>query len=448
MSRILFSPIGGSDPIRNFRDGSMLHICRHYLPDKIYLYLSYEMYEHHKKDNRYLYCIKELEKKISHSFDVNFVIREDLKNVQNHEIFYNDFRNCIAKIREKMSSEDELYVNISSGTPAMKNALVVLSTVAEIPFVAVQVSTPLKRSNNTDENMDDYEVEAQWECNEDNKQGVESRCEIVKSANLATLLKVNIIKKHLLAYDYFAAYQIAEEMKEQLSPESLLYLKQAKARIELNTYLVNEIAKQTGYQPMPVRNENDRELVEYLLQIQIKKQRGNYDDFIRSITPAVFTLMKRALNRQCNIEIEDYCKKDKNKILRWDEKKLKQNTEIDTILNNAFRPFKYNAPVYSVHIKELIIACSANEKLNKTVEDLRSAEEDVRNTAAHTMKSITEDIIKRWTGFTSDEILNKMKELAKFTGCVKDDSVWNSYDLMNREIIKILDESITFDKNI
>ena len=36
--RILFSPVGGTDPIRNCHDGSMLHICRHYKPDIVYLY--------------------------------------------------------------------------------------------------------------------------------------------------------------------------------------------------------------------------------------------------------------------------------------------------------------------------------------------------------------------------------------------------------------------------
>lgn len=47
--RILFSPIGTTDPIKNYRDGSMLHICRKYKPDKVYLYLSAEMMEHHQR---------------------------------------------------------------------------------------------------------------------------------------------------------------------------------------------------------------------------------------------------------------------------------------------------------------------------------------------------------------------------------------------------------------
>ena len=42
---ILFSPVGGTDPISltNCCDGSMLHICRHYKPDKVMLYMSKEM---------------------------------------------------------------------------------------------------------------------------------------------------------------------------------------------------------------------------------------------------------------------------------------------------------------------------------------------------------------------------------------------------------------------
>lgn len=52
---VLFSPVGGTDPISNERDGALLHICRIYKPDIVYLYMSKEMLEFHKKDNRYLF---------------------------------------------------------------------------------------------------------------------------------------------------------------------------------------------------------------------------------------------------------------------------------------------------------------------------------------------------------------------------------------------------------
>ena len=51
--KILFTPIGNTDPIKYLHDGSMLHISRHYKPDVIYLYFTKEMAENHRKDNRY-----------------------------------------------------------------------------------------------------------------------------------------------------------------------------------------------------------------------------------------------------------------------------------------------------------------------------------------------------------------------------------------------------------
>ena len=48
---ILFTPVGGTDPIslNNYHDGSILHICRFYKPDKVILYMSKEMLDFRRK---------------------------------------------------------------------------------------------------------------------------------------------------------------------------------------------------------------------------------------------------------------------------------------------------------------------------------------------------------------------------------------------------------------
>lgn len=53
--KILFSPIGNTDPISdsNFYDGAMLHICRHYDIDKVYMYMSKKIYEKEEADQRF-----------------------------------------------------------------------------------------------------------------------------------------------------------------------------------------------------------------------------------------------------------------------------------------------------------------------------------------------------------------------------------------------------------
>ena len=68
--KILFSPVGGTDPIKYSRDGSMLHICRHYKPDIVYLYLSHEMMEYHRRDNRYVDALERLGKYLNHAFEI------------------------------------------------------------------------------------------------------------------------------------------------------------------------------------------------------------------------------------------------------------------------------------------------------------------------------------------------------------------------------------------
>ena len=448
MSRILFSPIGGSDPIRNFRDGSMLHICRNYLPNQVYLYLSYEMCEHHKRDDRYMYCIGKLEEQCGHHFDVKVIERESLKDVQDYELFYEDFRNCIAEIVDGMGEEDELLLNVSSGTPAMKNALVVLASLAEFPFKSIQVSTPLRRRNPTDENIDHYEVEEQWECNEDNEKKNENRCTELESANLMSLWKVNVIKKHLRAYDYAAAYHVAKEMQGQLPQDCILYLEQAWERMQLNANRVNDIAKQTGYQPMPVTRDKDRNLVEYILNLQVKEKRGTYDDFVRGITPAIFDLLERILKYHCEIDIDNYCIKDKYGVRKWDRQKL-AGSDVLKRLNDAFsRKGGFQpGPIYSVHLKYLILELSQHEKMKSLADDLRQVEEKLRNPAAHTMKPITQDVVKRWTKHTTGEILQMLKDCIKFAGMKRMDygKIWDSYDDMNEEICRVLEKNLRFD---
>ena len=387
MSRILFSPIGSSDPIKHYSDGSMLHICRYYKPDKVYLYLTYEMFEHHKKDNRYLYCIEELGKLYNHNFQVELIKREDLKNVQDYEFFYEEFRKCIEKIEETMLSEDELLINISSGTPAMKNALLILSAFAEYPFKPIQVSTPLQKGN---EDINTYDVELQWNCNVDNEvfDTNHSRCEEVKTTNLLTLFKVNM----------------AGTMRNQMSDDGKLYLEQAVERLQLNQKRVFDIAKRIGYQPIPIRSDNDRELIEYILQLQIKVARGNYDDFIRAITPVIVKLFESFFNFN----------------------------------------YKY---VSSIHLKELIIFFSENRKVNALVESLRDIEEKARNKAAHTMVSITQEMIENWTGVKSEEILEKIKKLAMFLIPKTEDDIWSSYDYMNKTICSVIEKEAQLASN-
>ena len=124
--RILFSPVGMTDPIRFFKDGALLNISRHYKPDIIYLYMSKEIVKIHKQDNRYKYCLEQLGSLIGKKFDIRVIERPELEDVQIFDCFISEFRNILDNIYNEYP-DAEIILNVSSGTPAMKSSLQILS---------------------------------------------------------------------------------------------------------------------------------------------------------------------------------------------------------------------------------------------------------------------------------------------------------------------------------
>lgn len=432
--KILFSPVGGTDPIKYLRDGSMLHICRHYLPDTVYLYLSHEMMEFHRCDNRYVDAIDRLGKYLDHQFEIFLVERDDLVDVQQYDIFYKDFREEIRKIEETMSDDDELLINMASGTPAMKSALLVMATLAEYRFRPIQVSTPQKKMNSEHEERGNYDCELNWELNEDNTENSPNRCTEVACLNLVTMLKVEAIKKHIGAYDYAAALAVAGEIRHDISEDAYRMLEIADARAKLNLRKISAYAKQ--YDIYPVKDEKKQKIFEYALVLQMKIDKQEYCDFIRGITPIVVDLLETILKKECKISLADCCTVNKDGINIWDNKKL---TDLDLmkVLDAAYGGFK-GGTVYSTHIAKLIEYKSNDYVLKQNVKDIVKVEKTVRNPAAHDIVSVTDEWIKRETGKTTREIMAIIKYLVIKSGINVKESDWKSYDDMNEKIVRYL----------
>lgn len=160
MGYILFSPIGKTDPITNYCDGSMLHICRVYKPQKVYLYISKEMLEFHHSDDRYRKAINYLAQKEQIEIDIEVIERPNLENVQLFDSFYDEFENILHDIQAE--NEGKILLNVSSGTPAMKSALQFLAII-NIDWLPIQVTTPQKGANRNKPEFYDYDFDTEWE---------------------------------------------------------------------------------------------------------------------------------------------------------------------------------------------------------------------------------------------------------------------------------------------
>lgn len=440
---IMFSPVGGTDPISqsNYKDGSMLHICRFLKPDKVFLYLSKEVLEYERSDRRYTWCLEKLMELQGRTFEIEKIERPELVDVQDYDFFYPEFSGIITRImQEEMDETDTLILNIASGTPAMKSALAVIQTISEVPCRLIQVTTPTKGMNKHDHTG--YDVEFLWECNEDNREGAENRCLDVTLPALALMKKEEIIKKHIRAYDYRAAMQIASSMPAQSTKNYIDLLRMMEARLGYDLRTVGTLESKTGLRCLPVRRSDACRRFEYALILQVKLIKKEYADFIRAISPLIADLFEQILKAQCGITIDDYCFKDRRQAgepRKWDRNKLAGTdilAKLDAAYTDARNPsgFKYG-DIKSDNLMILIREFSEDSHLIRLVEDLRDVEYKVRNIAAHNMVSIDEDGIWRMSGQTPGQIMKNIRELFHYTGYNIRSEAWDSYEEMNEEII-------------
>lgn len=439
--RILFSPVGGTDPISstNWYDGSLLHICRHYRPDVVYLYMSKEILENEKRDDRYMYCLQHLDEMQHRKTQYVRIERPDLEKVEEYDYFYREFREIMMKIQSERGPEDELLLNIASGTPAMKSSLLVLKTLGEFPCKAIQVVTPMKKMN--EHHHEDYDVETLWEMNCSLEAEGENRCREVNCPTLSVIKQENAIRELLMRYDYAGALSVAGLLSPEDTKGYMNLLKMAERRILLDGSGVDKCLIGDDRYKLPVRNGSERKYFEYALAIQIRLQRKEYADFIRSLTPILTIIFERILANYTPIRIEEYCKprKDKDRGYKWDPRKL-QGTEINEILkiNLGGPEEKY---VFNSHYVKLIEYYCTDMGALETVRSLRKIEGDIRNPAAHEIVCITAEDVQKITGYTGNQIMQLLRKALNYAGFHFNQESWNSYDEMNRVIIAAMEQA-------
>lgn len=137
---ILFTPVGGTDPIslNNYHDGSILHICRFYKPDKVILYMSKEMLDFQEKDDRYRYCLDRLAKMQDRPMIYEIIERRELTRVHEFDYFYEDFRKVISHIYETMDDSDTLLLNVSSCYACNEKWIAGIADIREFPAKVIK----------------------------------------------------------------------------------------------------------------------------------------------------------------------------------------------------------------------------------------------------------------------------------------------------------------------
>ncbi len=438
---ILFSPLGMTDPIQNFHDGAMLHICRYYDIDKVYLYMSKEVCENHDHDNRYLYCLDKLAENLGREIEHELIRKDELTDVHVFDDLINEYRTIVEKIHSDYP-DAILYLNVSSGTPAMKSALWILASFCDFKVTPIQVATPERASNPRVEEKINYDAEGQWDCNEDNKQ-TKNRCEEAHNTNFVTEVKKQIIVGLINDYDYTGAYETARAMEETLGESCVELLSAAVDRSNLEYKKADSVFRQNGY-TLLAADDNDRLLLEYYLRVCVRVKRREYSDFLRSITPLVSNLFEKILKDRCGFNVDDYrvCEEVKTNIksigvlkgYRWDDKKL--STEAPNVYQLLSDRYAYAGKLKLGNIETdnlagIISGLENDATIKDTVERIRKFERDNRNLAAHEMCYINNNWIKSRTGMGCDDFIRLVIKAFSYTRMKLRDDFKESYEEMN-----------------
>lgn len=443
-SCILFSPVGGHDPIAGDHDGALLHICRKYRPEKVYLYLSHEMAERSRQDDRYRASLNKLGEHLGCRFEIQQIERDELTKVQLFDAFYEEFEGIIHQIHQE-NPESRLLLNLSSGTPAMKSALNIIATLAPYPMHPIQVSTPHERENPKREDPKDYDVELFWACNEDNAPQYKDRCKETGSSHLMAKIKKESILRLMDAFDYKAALMLAQDIREFLPVECLRLLEAAVCRLELDGSGYAKAMKGLPRSFIPITDGGQRQIFEYLLQLKVRQEQGNYCDFIRGLTPVVLDLFEMCLRSQLSMDIRDFCEKRKkgdDYVYYISEPKMEgsdQGKKVLCALQSGYGClYLRQEPYKSSDIFYIFNAMSQDSELIADMEKLREIESKVRNVAAHEIISVTDAWIERRVGINSAQIMKLLRRMAGKAGLRAKPQDWDSYRDMNCQIAETL----------
>lgn len=445
--RILYSAVGDTDPIRGYHDGAMLHILRHYHPDKIVLFLSKEMVE--KEENRGVYtkAIKSVDETVAIE-----LIKTDLVNVHKIDALMPMVDNFY-RLREEYP-DTEILLNLSSGTPQMKEIMSYLSIEYD-DVIGIQVDSPQKSSNRSEAALqDDEDIETAIECNIDSEASSPCRCH---EPHL-NYLKRNRLKLELItalrSYDYskakmlFASYQNTFPQNTRTDDGINIALKHAQNRLNLKYNDAIKICCRVGSDSITSVYDERKiiELDEYLMLMEVRLKQGQIEDFILKISPFMSRLMRLYLAkywdvRWCNVEREfkERLKKGFKKRYKIDkglfEKEYPELYRSWAKKNKAYRKAYIEYSLYNL-LNMIRDMKNVDSTLLSQLESIREVEQEIRNELAHEMVVFAEADICKQVGIQS--LHSFFLDIMKVFYTIIDESKPRKrlvYDLINEYII-------------
>lgn len=427
--KILISAVGTTDPISNNHDAALLHIARNYRPDKIVLVYSQEMLVKQDLINKVLLSIE----------GYNPIIEIDSTILNNDEVFlFDKMYEVMGLIVQKYTNDDdEIILNLSSGTPQIISALFALNRINDYNTQAIQVATPKKGANREYKPLTDSEIDALIVENQDNSLDFVDRSIKDKSEKFTQALVKRHLRSLIASFDYQAAEAIInrKEYNKLLSKKRIAYIREKLndfSRVFKNQSILSDILS------FPL-DDSQKKALNYYLLIDVLKDREHIADvLIKAKSLAEFV-------------IEETIKKDHEGLIVFDGNLPKLNPDFpdcEAILNDIDKKMKKSRGIEDT--EERIFSVQSTLNLLSYLNILEFYEYDSQlQTAINGILSLNGERNKVAHGLSEiDTRLLSRKKLKQLSGNLRlllvdclgiDTSYFNYYDKQNEELIKMLE---------
>ena len=456
--KILLTFAGNTDPTRGEHDGPIIHICRYYKPDKIYLILTKEMEERNEEPyNIYKRAIKENLKNYNPEI---ICIKTGIKDAHHFDIYFNWIYETF-EIIKKDEKDTEIYLNMTSGTSQMTtNLLMYYIDSLDLNLIPIQVETYKKQSNQSEENNKTvdkhYDVEAEAICNLDNEE--KTRTYRIVEPDLkkySRILTKNQIEKLLEQYKYEA---ISELLKRNIFDKNL----------ELNT-LVNFAIERTNLKGLDCNKKlnslNNKDynklyyftkdknitripdwyqIVDFFSLANIKQKTEDISSYTLMLEPIVVKIYLSILRDLMGKNLDELFRKDSHgykvelKRLEEDLKEMiKKDLKREYLKDDTNISTSVLASTIKYYLKkENNIEVNYFTSLAETLAKMKT----VRNTLAHELRSISREDFNKESETTVEQINSKILEFFNkfYTSLGYKKEMVEIYDNVNKEIVKLL----------
>ena len=452
--RVLFTPVGDTDPVRGYHDGGMLHILRHYAPvDRVFVFLTKEMEDKETESGCYTKGIQ----KVAPQCKIEF-IRSGITEPHIYERL-TVLQDVFQEKYEQYPNEEWL-LNLSSGTPQIKSVMSLIGL--DHPQVkAIQVFSPAEGSNNKSHPEKTPEMlEMLYHFNDDDDPSSSNRCNEPE----LSLLKKHSVKMQIISlvrnYEYEGALQLLIQNRSLFSDISEKLLRHAVHRRNLMWRDANKIISSYKGSPL-ISKAGDFE--EFFRVMELRQRKKQLPEFIVKITPICTKLatdyaMSLAQRMLFDLNACSEICRDEDGSIRYVLKREKIGRHNNMLLEHLNRKYKGGFKDSDLSISNMAYICewiinsgiSSNRRdieIKKIFARLSIVSENIRNKVAHKIvMNLTENIIREWskgkersgiadTGLDSRDILNY---LHRASDLIRGQKFQWDYDELNNSIIDSL----------